>query len=117
MILAVLTLVHSPLSHVSFVLPSLHCCCTDGADDGIERIVAGGVELRSLQTRTGIKFFVTAEPETPDMLSVLQDIYVLYTDCVLKDPFYELEMPIRSDLFSLAVDALMDRVEKSSNKR
>ena len=93
------------------------CCCTDGADDGIERIVAGGMELRSLQTRTGIKFFVTAERDTPDMLSVLHDIYVLYTECVLKDPFYELEMPIRSDLFSQAVDALIDRVEKTGGKR
>jgi hypothetical protein len=92
----------------------------DGADDGIEEIVAEGMVLRCFQTRTGIKFVVTAEPGTPDMDLVLKEIYLLYADLVLKDPFYELEMPIRSDLFSQAVDALIERVEKAAgplNKR
>jgi hypothetical protein len=31
----------------------------DGADDGIEQIVASGLVLRSFQTRTGIKFVIT----------------------------------------------------------
>ncbi len=43
---------------------------------------------------------------------VLREIYALYTDCALKDPFYELDMPIRCDLFTQAVDALMAKVEK-----
>jgi hypothetical protein len=43
---------------------------------------------------------------------VLKEIYVLYTDCALKDPFYELEMPIRCELFIQAVDNLIERVEK-----
>jgi hypothetical protein len=86
---------------------------TDGADDGIEQIVAGGMELRCFQTRTGLKFVVTAEPGTPDMNVVLRETYVLYAECVCKDPFYELEMPIRSDLFAQAVDALVERVEKN----
>ena len=75
--------------------------------------------LRCLQTRTGIKFVITAERGNnaqqisgSDMDAVLKEIYVLYTDCVLKDPFYELEMPIRSDLFIQAVDTLIDRVDK-----
>ena len=46
---------------------------------------------------------------------VLKEIYVLYTECVLKDPFYELEMPIRSDFFIQAVDALIERVEKGNH--
>jgi trafficking protein particle complex subunit 4 len=77
-------------------------------------MVGGGLELRSLQTRTGVKFVVTAEPDSVDMDAVLRDIYILYSDAVLKDPFYELDMPIRSDLFSLAVDALVERVEKNA---
>lgn len=55
----------------------------------------------------------SAEPGTQDMNFVLKQIYVLYTDCALKDPFYELEMPIRCELFTQAVDALIDRVEKN----
>ena len=58
-----------------------------------------------------------AEPGTPDMDYVLKQIYVLYTDCALKDPFYELEMPIRCELFTQAVDSLIERVEKSKTMR
>lgn len=54
----------------------------------------------------------SAEPGTPDMEFVLREIYALYTDCALKDPFYELDMPIRCELFTQAVDALMAKVEK-----
>eukprot|EP00568_Trieres_chinensis_P013648 CAMPEP_0183292194 /NCGR_PEP_ID=MMETSP0160_2-20130417/1342_1 /TAXON_ID=2839 ORGANISM="Odontella Sinensis, Strain Grunow 1884" /NCGR_SAMPLE_ID=MMETSP0160_2 /ASSEMBLY_ACC=CAM_ASM_000250 /LENGTH=151 /DNA_ID=CAMNT_0025453113 /DNA_START=103 /DNA_END=558 /DNA_ORIENTATION=+ len=86
---------------------------SDGADDGIEQIEAGGLVLSCLQTRTGVKFVITAEPGTPDLDMVLKEIYVLYADCALKDPFYELEMPIRCELFTQAVDALIERVEKT----
>ena len=64
---------------------------------------------------TGIKFVITAEPTVvADMREILKEIYVLYTECVLKDPFYELEMPIRSELFVQAVDAVIQRFAKSS---
>jgi hypothetical protein len=88
-------------------------CNIDGSDDGIESLVAGGLALNCFQTRTGIKFVLTAEPGTTDMSLVLKEIYILYTECVLKDPFYELEMPIRSELFIQSVDALIERVDKA----
>ncbi|KAK1743372.1 trafficking protein particle complex subunit 4 [Skeletonema marinoi] len=99
-------------------------CCTSinttnvlaGADDGIEEIEGGGVILKCLQTRTGIKFVLTAEPGTADLDSVLREIYVLYSECALKDPFYELEMPIRCELFTLAVDGLIERLESGGVK-
>jgi len=86
-----------------------------GADDGIEEIQAEGMTLKCLQTRTGIKFVITAEPNTTaaiDVDQVLREIYVLYTDCCLKDPFYELEMPIRCELFTQGVKDLIQRVER-----
>eukprot|EP00934_Nitzschia_sp_Nitz4_P005696 Nitzschia sp. Nitz4//scaffold372_size14277//12904//13350//NITZ4_008945-RA/size14277-processed-gene-0.8-mRNA-1//1//CDS//3329549597//5686//frame0 len=84
-----------------------------GADDGIEEIQAFGMTLRTLQTRTGVKFVLTAEPSTTvDLDAVLREIYVLYTDCALKDPFYELDMPIRCDLFTYAVDDLVKRLDR-----
>ena len=59
-----------------------------GADDGIEKIVAGGMELRCLQTMTGIKFVITSEPSpTVDLDVVLKEIYVLYAECVCKGEF------------------------------
>lgn len=96
-----------------------------GADDGIEEIRASGMILQCFQTVTGIKFVITvAVPDPPNhnssnnnnineplvsstLRDVLKEIYVLYTECVLKDPFYELEMPIRSDLFVQGVDLLI----------
>ncbi|VEU43378.1 unnamed protein product [Pseudo-nitzschia multistriata] len=89
-----------------------------GADDGIEEIQAEGMTLVCLQTRTGIKFVITAEPNTAvavDLGQVLREIYVLYTDCALKDPFYELEMPIRCELFTQGVENLIQRVESMIN--
>ena len=97
-----------------------------GADDGIEEIRASGMILQCFQTVTGIKFVITVAVSDPSnhnsnnnnnnineplvsstLRDVLKEIYVLYTECVLKDPFYELEMPIRSDLFVQGVDLLI----------
>mmetsp|Transcript_8157 Transcript_8157/g.17586 ORF Transcript_8157/g.17586 Transcript_8157/m.17586 type:complete len:167 (+) Transcript_8157:129-629(+) len=89
-----------------------------GADDGIEEIQAQGMTLVCLQTRTGIKFVITTEPNTAvavDLGQVLREIYILYTDCALKDPFYELEMPIRCELFTQGVENLIQRVESRIN--
>lgn len=99
------------------------------SDDGIEEIRVCGMILRCLQTITGIKFIITITDPTSvgtvnvtnasstaqnydaTLSSLLQDVlkevYVLYSECVLKDPFYELEMPIRSDLFVQAINILI----------
>ncbi len=45
------------LSHAYFHKSSYHNIA--GADDGIEEIEGGGVILKCLQTRTGIKFVLT----------------------------------------------------------
>lgn len=59
------------------LIPLLLPCLLAGADDGIEEIVTGGMCLRCLQTRSGIKFVLTAERGTNDMDLVLKEIYVL----------------------------------------
>ena len=101
---------------------SLHAIAAEASplagDGGIREIRAGGLVLQCLQTVTGMKLVLTAEPSTAeaiDLAQVLRDIYILYAECVLKDPFYELEMPIRSDLFVQAVDALIDRANKQTS--
>jgi hypothetical protein len=48
---------------------------------------------------TGIKIFVTADLNTPNIPETLQGIYELYADYVMKNPFYEMDMPIKCDLF------------------
>ena len=49
----------------------------------------------------GTKFFAVSEPGTQHMDNLLKHIYELYTDYVLKNPFYEMEMPIRCELFEI----------------
>lgn len=63
---------------------------------------------------TNLFIDIRAEEGTPDMDTALTEIYNLYADCALKDPFYELEMPIRSTLFTQSVDSLMERLQASS---
>ena len=40
------------------------------------------------------------------MGGILKEVYILYADYVLKNPFYELEMPIRCELFDQKVAKL-----------
>ena len=56
-----------------------------------------------------------AEPGTRGLKQILKEIYVLYADCTLKDPFYELEMPIRCDLFTQAVEDLIQNFDESNS--
>ncbi len=56
---------------------------------------------------TGTKIFVTTESGTPGMENMLRLIYDLYTDYVLKNPFYEVEMPIRCELWDLNLAQLV----------
>jgi hypothetical protein len=44
---------------------------------------------------------------------VLRKIYELYSDFVLKNPFYALEMPIRCDLFLENLKVLLETVERT----
>uniref|UniRef100_A0A7S1BHZ6 Trafficking protein particle complex subunit n=1 Tax=Corethron hystrix TaxID=216773 RepID=A0A7S1BHZ6_9STRA len=79
---------------------------------GIESIDGGSVAIRCLQTPTGVKFVLTAEADSPHMEAALRDIYVLYADYALKNPFYELDMPIRCELFNQGVENMVERYEK-----
>jgi len=80
-----------------------------GADDGIEVIDAGGMLLHCMQTRTGMKFMITSTRTKQDLSEILRDIYLLYVDCALKNPFYELDMPIKVDLFNRGIDLLIEK--------
>ncbi|CAL9731280.1 trafficking protein particle complex subunit 23 [Monosporozyma unispora] len=42
--------------------------------------------------------------------NLLRKVYCVYSDYVMKDPFYSLEMPIKSDLFDDRVKSLIDHL-------
>ncbi|XP_022857779.1 uncharacterized protein LOC111378775 [Olea europaea var. sylvestris] len=79
---------------------------------GIELLQADAFDLHCFQSLTGTKFFVVCEPGTLHMEALLKHIYELYTDYVLKNLFYEMEMPISCELFdvNLAREVQKDRV-------
>jgi len=47
----------------------------------------------------GTKFLLITDLRQPNVDTVLRRIYELYTDYVMKNPFYQLEMPIRCEEF------------------
>ncbi|CAM9669515.1 unnamed protein product, partial [Chrysoparadoxa australica] len=90
---------------------SLHAIASQVApvvSSGIEKMETPTMKLQSFQTLTGVKLVLTAQAGTPDMDRVLQGIYELYSDYVLKNPFYELDMPIRCELFDYHLEALVE---------
>ncbi|XKL63695.1 hypothetical protein PGB90_006059 [Kerria lacca] len=80
---------------------------------GIEILETDTFKLHCFQTLTGVKFMVVAEPTDIKLDVLLNRIYELYADYVLKNPFYSLEMPIRCELFDQNLQLLLEQVEKS----
>ena len=72
---------------------------------GITCVQAPAFSLHCLESPTGLKFFATARPETRDVPAFLRKVYEFYADYVLKNPFYEIDMPIRLRLFEAHVEA------------
>ncbi|CZS89241.1 related to TRAPP subunit involved in targeting and fusion of ER to golgi transport vesicles [Rhynchosporium graminicola] len=62
---------------------------------GIEVLETENFRLQCFQTLTGIKFLLFTEPQQPNIDKVMGKVYELYADYVMKNPFYQLEMPIR----------------------
>jgi hypothetical protein len=100
---------------------------------GIEKLETDTFKLQCFQSLTGVKFFVTALPGTPDVDNFLQETYVLYADYVLKvsclarlpdrryftlqNPFYEMEMPIRCELFNRHMEKLIAKFTPSKSRK
>lgn len=55
--------------------------------------------LTCFQTVSGTKFLLFTEPHQPNVDLIVRKIYELYADYVMKNPFYQMEMPIRCELF------------------
>mmetsp|Transcript_37914 Transcript_37914/g.119662 ORF Transcript_37914/g.119662 Transcript_37914/m.119662 type:complete len:83 (-) Transcript_37914:62-310(-) len=70
-------------------------------------LAADTFDLHCFQALTGTKFFITSEPRTQGIDDLLRLVYELYTDYALKNPFYEVEMPIRCELFDQNLAAVV----------
>mmetsp|Transcript_19006 Transcript_19006/g.25047 ORF Transcript_19006/g.25047 Transcript_19006/m.25047 type:complete len:149 (+) Transcript_19006:60-506(+) len=89
------------------------------SSSGIQKLETETFKLHCFQSRTGIKFVVTAEASTPgtDLETLLSTVYELFADYVLKNPFYELEMPVRCELFTQHLNSFIEKYVSTQRNR
>lgn len=80
---------------------------------GIEVLEADTFRMYCFQTLTGVKFMVVADSLQSGIDLLLRKIYELYSDFVLKNPFYSLEMPIRCELFDKNLKEVLEQIERT----
>ncbi|KAJ5307034.1 hypothetical protein N7508_006049 [Penicillium antarcticum] len=66
---------------------------------GLDYLETDKFRLTCFQTLTGTKFLLFTDPLTGNVENIVQKIYELYADYVMKNPFYQLEMPVRCEAF------------------
>lgn len=66
---------------------------------GLEVMETENFRLQCFNTMTGIKFLVFTDTTQANVDVTTRRIYELYSDYVMKNPFYQLEMPIRCEIF------------------
>jgi hypothetical protein len=109
---------------------------------GIQLIESDKMVLRCLQSHTGMrrkcpcfavfyriltfsflyigtKFFVTADPNQRHLEELLHEIYDLYIDYALKNPFYDMEQPIQNvcEKFVTNLESLISTIQKGGAPR
>jgi trafficking protein particle complex subunit 4 len=72
---------------------------------GLEVLESTQFRMQCFQTATGTKFLIFTEPQQPNVDVLLKRIYELYSDFVMKNPFYTVEMPIRCEKFDRSLDS------------
>lgn len=66
---------------------------------GLEVLETENFRMQCFSALTGTKFLLFTETTQINVDVTLRKIYELYSDYVMKNPFYSLEMPIRCDSF------------------
>ncbi|KAL0482850.1 trafficking protein particle complex subunit 4 [Acrasis kona] len=84
---------------------------------GMELLEADTFKLYCYQSPTETKFFLLADAQQQNLDQLARTIYELYADYVMKNPFYEMEMPIHCDLFLVNVEKKIDEInnKKTTN--
>ncbi|KAM7184162.1 Sybindin-like protein [Naviculisporaceae sp. PSN 640] len=66
---------------------------------GLEVLESENFRLQCFNTMTGIKFLLFTDTTQANVDVTMRRVYEMYSDYVMKNPFYQLEMPIRCDMF------------------
>ncbi|KAI9332318.1 Sybindin-like protein [Zopfochytrium polystomum] len=76
------------------------------SSSGLQVLEADAFKLFCVQSPTGTKFLLVTDPAHSQAAAdaLARRIYEAFADYVMKNPFYTPEMPIRAELFDLAVN-------------
>lgn len=66
---------------------------------GLEVLESENFRMQCFNTLTGTKFLLFTDTTQTNLDVTMRRVYDLYSDYVMKNPFYSLEMPIRCDIF------------------
>ncbi|KAI1265064.1 Sybindin-like protein [Xylariaceae sp. FL1019] len=66
---------------------------------GLEVLESENFRLQCFNTMTGTKFLLFTDTLQANVDVAMHKVYDLYADYVTKNPFYQLEMPIRCETF------------------
>ncbi|SBT79366.1 trafficking protein particle complex subunit 4, putative [Plasmodium malariae] len=78
---------------------------------GIEAIEGNGFKIQCFDTLTGIKIFIVHKDDlNVEVSTYLKKVYELYSDIILKNPFYDIDMPIRSAVFNEHIEKLFSNI-------
>ncbi|KAL4806320.1 hypothetical protein BDV18DRAFT_160389 [Aspergillus unguis] len=82
----------TPSSTSTYPIPSL-------PPSGLETLETDKFRLTCFQTLTGTKFLLFTDPLMDNVDVIMRGIYEIYADYVMKNPFYQIEMPVRCERF------------------
>ncbi|KAL2756170.1 hypothetical protein ACRALDRAFT_2042361 [Sodiomyces alcalophilus JCM 7366] len=80
---------------------------------GLEVMETENFRLQCFNTLTGTKFLLFTDTTQVNVDVTIRRIYDLYSDYVMKNPFYQLEMPIRCETFDRK---LMSYIREINNR-
>ncbi|KAL2199568.1 Sybindin-like protein [Corynascus similis CBS 632.67] len=66
---------------------------------GLEVLETENFRMQCFATLTGTKFLLFTDTTQANVDLTMRRVYDMYTDYVMKNPFYQLEMPVRCDMF------------------
>ena len=79
------------------------------APSGIESLESSFFRLTVFQTLSGTKFLLFTDPSMPNTDVLMKGVYERYADYVCKNPFWQMEMPIRIESWESAVGTWLTR--------
>ncbi len=77
---------------------------------GLEVMETENFRLQCFTTMTGTKFLLFTDTAQANVDVTLRRIYDTYADYVMKNPFYQLEMPVRCEMFDRKLNSYIREI-------